>query len=365
MQLGMFMMPNHPPHRAYAEAHAHDLDTLVFADGLGLSEAWVGEHFTCKREPLPCPDILIAQAFLKTSRIKLGAGAFLLPYHVPAELAHRVCWLDHISGGRFMVGIGAGGLPTDCDLFGVDGAAGENRDMMVEAFDLMVKFWTSEGPFEHTGTYYKGGRPRGMAKLGLAYHMTPLTKPYPRVAIAGLSASSPTLRFAGLRGFIPMSLAWSPNYLRSHWEAYVEGAEASGKPVDRNDWRVGCEVYIAETDAEARKLAIDGALGESWRAYMLPLLKELDFLGACKHDPSVSDSDVTVEYLADNVWMIGSPNTVAEKLGALRHKVGAFGCLLQVIYDHTDEMTAYRESVTALKNEVLPKLEATKADAAE
>eukprot|EP01035_Chromulina_nebulosa_P044530 gene44530-60321_t len=61
MNLGYFMMPNHPPHRTYADAHAHNLDTLEFIDSLGYSEAWVGEHYTCKREPLSCPDILIAQ----------------------------------------------------------------------------------------------------------------------------------------------------------------------------------------------------------------------------------------------------------------------------------------------------------------
>jgi alkanesulfonate monooxygenase SsuD/methylene tetrahydromethanopterin reductase-like flavin-dependent oxidoreductase (luciferase family) len=354
VKLGLFMMPNHPPHRSYADGHAHDLDTLVYADQLGLEEAWVGEHFTCRREPMPCPDILIAQALAKTERIRLGAGAFLLPYHLPAELAHRVCWLDHISGGRFMVGIGAGGLPTDCELFGVDGAAGENRERMVEAFDLMVKFWTSTGPFEHSGKYYKGGRPVGMGDLGLAYHMTPFTKPYPKIAIAGLSNASPTLRFAGQRGFIPMSLAWSPDYLRSHWRVFSEGADAAGLVADRRDWRVGCETYIAETDAQARRLVIEGSVGESWREYMLPLLRELNFLGACKHDQSVPDSDVTVEYLADKVWIVGSPRTAIEKLGRLRQQVGEFGTLLQVIYDHTDEKTAYRESMAALQNEVLP-----------
>ena len=356
MKLGYFMMPNHPEHRSYLDAHQHNLDTIEFIDGLGFSEAWVGEHYTCKREPLPCPDILIAQAFAKTERIKLGAGAFLLPYHLPAELAHRIMWLDHISQGRFMVGIGAGGLPTDCDLFGVDGAAGENRDMMVEAFDLMVKFWTSDGPFEHEGTYYKGGRPKGMPDFGLDYHLTPFTKPYPEIAIAGLSNASPTLRFAGLRGFIPMSLAWSPDYLVSHWEAYTDGAEASGRDISRDQWRVGCEIYIAETDAEARDNIINGSVGESWRNYMLSLLKRLDFLGACKHDQSVADSDVTVEYLADNVWVVGSPTTVTEKLEALQHKVGKFGCLLQVGYDHIDEKTAYRNSMRALHDEVLPKI---------
>ncbi|HLG89089.1 MAG TPA: LLM class flavin-dependent oxidoreductase [Alphaproteobacteria bacterium] len=365
MKLGMFMMPNHPRHRTYADAHAHDLDTLIFADRLGYVEGWVGEHFTSKREPVPCPDILIAQALVKTERIRLGAGAFLLPYHVPAELAARISYLDHISGGRFMAGIGAGGLPTDYELFGVDGAHGEHREMMNESIDLIVKLWTSTGSFEHQGKHYKGGRTEGFPKLGLGFHLQPLTKPHPTVAIAGLNEYSPTLKFAGKRGFIPMSLAWSPDYLLTHWQAYKEGCDSVGRAPDRAEWRVGVETYIAETDAEARRRAINGEIGTSWRTYLLPMLKEWGMLGTCKHDQSVADSDVTVEYLVDKVWIVGSPKTVTEKLDAMRRKVGQFGCLLQVIYDHLEEFDAYRWSLTALAQEVLPNFAEPERAAAE
>ena len=365
MKLGLFMMPNYPPHRSYADGHAHDLDTLTFADRMGFVEGWVGEHFTAKREPVPCPDILIAQALVQTKTIRLGAGAFLLPYHVPVELASRISYLDHISGGRFMAGIGASGLPTDWELFGIDGQAGQHREMMNESIDLMVKLWTATEPFTHQGKYYKGNLTGGLPELGLRYHLSPLTKPHPTLAIAGLNEYSPTLKFAGKRGLIPMSLAWGPDYLRTHWQAYVEGCESVGRTPDRNNWRVGCEVYIADTDAEARRRAVEGDMGTSWRTYLLPMLKEWKMLGACKHDQSVPDSDVTVEYLVDNVWIVGSPKTVTEKLGAMRDRVGAFGCLLQVIYDHLDDFQAYRNSLTALVQEVVPVFAEADREAAE
>ncbi len=290
----------------------------------------------------------------QTKTIRLGAGAFLLPYHVPMELASRIAYLDHISGGRFMAGIGAGGLPTDWELFGVDGEAGQHRDMMNESIDLMIRLWTATEPFAHEGKYYKGAFTAGKPELGLGYHFQPLTKPHPTIAIAGLNAYSPTLKFAGRRGFIPMSLAWGPDYLCSHWQAYAEGCEAAGRLPRRSDWRVGCEVYIAETDAEARRRAVSGDMGASWRTYLLPMMKEWNMLGACKHDPAVADSDVTVEYLVDNVWIVGSPRTVTEKLAAMRDRVGRFGTLLQVAYDHIDDFAPYRASLTALAEEVLP-----------
>ena len=54
------------------------------------------------------------------------------------ELAHRVAFLDHMAQGRFMLGVGTSGLPSDWKLFNIDGAAGENRRMTLEALDIMI-----------------------------------------------------------------------------------------------------------------------------------------------------------------------------------------------------------------------------------
>jgi len=143
----------------------------------------------------------------------------------------------------------------------------------------------------------------------------------------------------------------------SHWRVYCQGAESAGLEPRREDWRIGCEIFIAETDAEARRHAVDGAIGECWRNYMLPLMRDNGFVAGCKHDQRVADSDVTVEYLADKVWIVGSVQTAIEKLAALRDRVGDFGCLLQVVYDHLEEMEPYRASLSALNDEVLPQFQ--------
>ena len=44
MQFGLFMMPLHPPHRAFADGYDRDVDQIVLADQLGFREAWVGER---------------------------------------------------------------------------------------------------------------------------------------------------------------------------------------------------------------------------------------------------------------------------------------------------------------------------------
>ena len=102
MKLGLFLMPSHPPERSPYDAQQWDLKCLRMADQYGLAEAWIGEHFTAPWEPVPSPDILIAQALMQTKNIKLGTGAHLLPFHHPIELAARVAYLDHLAQGRYM-----------------------------------------------------------------------------------------------------------------------------------------------------------------------------------------------------------------------------------------------------------------------
>jgi len=129
MQYGLFTMPSHPPERPLYDGHRWDLDTLRWADELGFSEAWIGEHHTAPWEPHPAPDLLIAQALMETKKIRLAPGGFLLPYHHPAELANRVAMLDHMAQGRLNFGVAASGLPSDWAMFNVDGMAGQHREM--------------------------------------------------------------------------------------------------------------------------------------------------------------------------------------------------------------------------------------------
>src|SRR4029453_10578793 len=162
MKYGLFMMPSHPPERNIYDAHQWDLDYLALCESLGYDEAWIGEHFTSPWEPIPAPDIMIAQALMRTKRIKLGTGAHLLPFHHPAELAHRVAYLDHLAQGRFLFGVGSSGLPSDWGLFNIDGNAGQHRDMTREALDIILKLWESEKPFRYEGKFWTVNYPDAM-----------------------------------------------------------------------------------------------------------------------------------------------------------------------------------------------------------
>lgn len=356
MQFGYFAMPPHPPERSPKQCIDWNLQVLRWADELGYTEAWVGEHHTAKWEPIPAPDLLIAQALLQTKNIRLGPGGFLLPYHHPAELAHRGAMLDHMAQGRLNFGVAASGLPSDWVLFNVDGMSGQNREMTREALEIILKMWTSDEPFEFVGKHWTVKKPGPM--LGtLGAHIKPFQRPHPPIGVAGLSQGSETLKLAGERGFIPMSLNLSTEYVRSHWASVEEGARRTGRTPSRADWRLVREVLVAETDEEAMDLAVNGGIARMMREYWLPQLSVFGFLYYVKHDLSVPDSDVTPEYLAKHNWLVGSPRTVIEKLEAVYETVGGFGQLLLFGFDYMDKPEAWRTSMGLFATEVLPKVQ--------
>src|SRR5437764_8284214 len=288
MDYGLFTMPSHPPERSLYDGHQWDLQQLRWADELGFSEAWIGEHHTAPWEPHPSPDLLVAQALMQTQRMRIGPGGFLMPYHHPAELANRVAMLDHIAQGRLNFGVAASGLPSDWAMFHVDGNSGQHREMTREALDIILRLWGDEEEFEYDGKYWKVSQPPLMYET-LRPHIKPFQKPHPPIGVAGLSKNSDTLKLAGERGFIPMSLNLNPAYVGSHWEAVEEGARRSGRAPSRSEWRMVREVFVAETDEAATRLSVRSMMGRQMREYFIPLLAAFGFKEFLKHGPSVPD----------------------------------------------------------------------------
>jgi alkanesulfonate monooxygenase SsuD/methylene tetrahydromethanopterin reductase-like flavin-dependent oxidoreductase (luciferase family) len=355
MEFGYFTMPSHPPERGLKAGHDWDLQTLRWLDELGYKEAWIGEHYTAPWEPHPSPDLLIAQALTQTKRLRIGPGGFLLPYHHPAELAARVAMLDHLSEGRLNFGVAASGLPTDWAMFQVDGTAGVNREMTREALDIILRLWSDEPTFDYKGQFWQVAKPETMFGF-LKPHIYPLQKPHPPIGVAGFSKQSDTLKLAGEKGFLPLSLNLNPAYVASHWEAVEIGAARTGRTPKRADWRLVREVFVADTDEEAMRLSAGGMMGRMMREYFLQLLGNFGFLEYLKHDPSVADSDVTPEYCAKHNWLIGSPATVAEKLERIYREAGGFGGLLVFGFDYADNPEAWHTSLRLLIEEVGPRV---------
>ena len=359
MELGLFTMPLHPPGTNFTEALKADLAQIVALDELGFDEAWIGEHFTAQWESIPSPELFIAQALPVTERIRLGTGVSCMPNHNPFVLASRIAQLDHMAEGRFNWGVGTGSFPGDMQVFGYWGEnpAVDNVAYTRAAIDTVLELWANPEPGVYKTDWWEFTIPEPDDEIGLRFHVRPYQDPHPPIGVAGVSPHSSTLRMAGRRGWIPMSINLiPPGLLKTHWEAIAAGAEEGNREPKLADWRVAREVFVAETTDQARKLALEGNMARDFQNYFLRLLPKVGMLGLMKTHPDMPDSDVTVDYLLDNVFIVGSVDEVTQKLQDLRGEVGQFGTLLAMGHEW-EPYGAWHESMGLLRNEVLPRLE--------
>jgi alkanesulfonate monooxygenase SsuD/methylene tetrahydromethanopterin reductase-like flavin-dependent oxidoreductase (luciferase family) len=363
MRFGYFMMPMHPPGSDVGATLQTDLAQIDRLDQLDFDEAWVGEHFTAEWENIPAPDIFIGAALQRTRNIKLGTGVSCLPNHNPFHLAHRIAMLDQLARGRFLWGIGSGGFPGDFEVVGIDPKTGVQRQISVDIVDAVLALWDSPRPGayrEHDWAYHV---PEYDPRIRKHVHLKPFQKPHPPIAVAGVTEKSETLGLAGERGWIPMSINFvTPRVLQSHWASVVDGAARAGRTPDRNEWRVCRAVHVAPTDEQARREAMQGAIGRDYGDYFLPLLSQTRGLGGLKLEESMPDSAITLEYLLDNVWIVGSPETVIRKIRELHAAVAGFGGLLIGATEWSDA-TVWQRSMDLFASEVVPNLASLEAGA--
>ncbi|MDP5312704.1 LLM class F420-dependent oxidoreductase [Streptomyces poriferorum] len=206
---------------------AHQLEQRGFA-GLYLPEH---THIPVSRETLyPAggelppeygrtldPFVALAQAAAVTERLELGTGITLITQHDPIDLAKQIATLDHVSGGRFTLGLGFGWNVEEAADHGV--AWSTRRELGRDRMALMRALWSAE-PTAYEGEF-------GSVRASHAYPK-PVQKPRgpvvgPRTLIGG--AAGPKL-FAHIAeyadGWLPIGgrgLTESVPALRTAWES--------------------------------------------------------------------------------------------------------------------------------------------------
>ena len=153
---------------------------------------------------------------------------------------------------------------------------------------------------------------------------------------------------------MPLSNGMANEVLKEHWRTYRDAAVAAGNTPRRADWIVCRNFIVADTDEAATDLAVNGEMGRLWREHQLGLTRKLGLLGQLL--PGVDPAEVTVEGLARDLWIVGSPDTVVRKIEELYADVGGFGMLVTVTYNYGDRSDEYRRSFELMGTEVLPRI---------
>lgn len=128
------------------------------------------------------PFVLLAYIGAVTERIRLATGICLIPERHPLTLAKTVSTLDNFSNGRVILGVGAGWLPEETELYGVP--FGKRWTYMRESVEAMKALW-ADGTASYDGTYVRFPEVR--------CDPLPAQRPHPPVII-GAPATERTLR---------------------------------------------------------------------------------------------------------------------------------------------------------------------------
>jgi probable F420-dependent oxidoreductase len=124
------------------------------AEAAGWEAVFVWDHLAFAwGVPSADPWVLLAAVAQATTRVRLGPAVTPLPRRRPAVVAHAVATLDRLSGGRVVLGVGAGGVPAEFAAFREPVEARARAGMLDEALEVVTSLWRGE-PVDFEGEHY-------------------------------------------------------------------------------------------------------------------------------------------------------------------------------------------------------------------
>jgi F420-dependent oxidoreductase-like protein len=214
------------------------LDAVKEAERLGFDSVWTAEAYGS--------DALTPLAWwgAHTERIRLGTGIVQLSARTPAATAMAAITLDHLSGGRFILGLGASGPQV------VEGWYGQSYPRPLartrEYVEVVRAIVARDAPVEHHGDFYDLPL-RGGTGLGKALKSTvhPLRAQIP-IFIAAEGPKNVALAAEVGDGWLPMFFA--PKEDRSYRECLARGFAASGEPRKADRFEVVTTMFVVPGD---------------------------------------------------------------------------------------------------------------------
>ncbi len=321
-------------------------------DELGYDKLWAVEHhFT---DYAACPDNVAYLCWLAgcTERVKLGTGAVIVPWNDPLRVAEKITLLDHVSGGRAVLGLGRGLSRIEYGHFGID--MGESRERFDEA-SRMILDALEKGWIEGSGPFYPQPRTEIRPRPQRGFR--------DRLYCVGMSPDS-VEQAARLGGRLT-------TFTQQLWEHYVEGPLASYREAYRKHHGdeappplTGDLMFCHADPAVAEERGL-----EYMTNYFLTIANHYELMSDHFKDVKGYDSYATASELFKQVGLepaartycsvntYGTPGQIVDKLRRRRELVGEFELNMIVNYGGMSPDQA-EASVRLFAEEVLPELHA-------
>jgi alkanesulfonate monooxygenase SsuD/methylene tetrahydromethanopterin reductase-like flavin-dependent oxidoreductase (luciferase family) len=214
------------------------------AEDIGIDSLWVGGHLASPN-PSPEPIVWLARLVEQTRRAAVGTATLVLPWYPPAIAARQLVDIDRASGGRLIVGVGAGGeFPDDFAAAGVP--VEERFTRLDESIDLLRRFWSGE-PVRHDGRHFRYD--------GLRIQPPPAQAGGPPLVVTGRKVGAMRRAARSGDGWMPY-LYSAERYARSVAKIR-EIAAQTGRNLDTFRWMTYVMVAVDDQPPKAQRTAAE------------------------------------------------------------------------------------------------------------
>lgn len=316
------------------------LEDIKYADKNGFSSVVFAEHHFLDDGWIPRPLIIAAAAAAITKNMRIGTDIVVLPLHHPVAVAEEAAVVDVLSGGRFILGVALGWIRQEFEGFGVpykDRAAIFEQSLYLVRRLLNGETISNDGHFK-----FKGARIRPLP-------VNPQGVPLWMGALA--DAALPRIARVGDAWVMPPGTKLK-ELIRQQKLLNDKRADANQPPF--KEWPLRREAFVAESDTKAWELFAQGLRHEYGKVYR-PL------------HPTYPEND-TIDNLrkwSEDMFVVGSPKTVAEDLKRYQSGLGSTECLVRFQLPNvpgpaiTECLRGFREVIRILDGTYAKTVEAT------
>ncbi|MFC4540330.1 LLM class flavin-dependent oxidoreductase [Halosolutus amylolyticus] len=322
------------------------VDLVQVAEESDFDAAWTAEHHFMPDGHSPSPLTLCAGLATATETIDIGTCVLLAPFRHPIKLAEDAATVDLLSDGRFNLGIGAGYMEREFDVFDV--SMKERAKHVAETIHICREAWT-EGPVSHDGDLYQYS--------DLEVEPKPASENGPPIYLGGTSQQAVDRAAFRGDGFIGnANMGWEPSDAGAGEDGFDHWGDQSNyiaaeHDVDMDDFLVGIlnYCYVAETDEEAWETMLPSFL-YTRRAY-------------AEHSKDRDPDEFTLENLGEERierlkenLLVGSPETIVERL---REAERGAACDIHMLLRMWQPKLNFEENARSIRlfgEEVIPEL---------
>ncbi len=337
------------------ELYNRYLDELEYADELGFDGMCVNEHHQNAYGLMPSP-IVMASALAratKKGKIAIVGSAFGLREH-PLTLAEEHAMIDCITGGRLISGMVRG---IGCEFYSMGMSPAFSHERFHEAHDLVIRAWTETGPFAFEGKHYHFEYVNVWPRV--------YQKPHPPIWCPSQGSyetiewtAHPDRKYTYLQTYSPFAS------VMKFMTGYRDKAREYGYEAQPEQLGWLAPIYVADTDQQAIDEArphIEAFANKFLRNPVEMLLppgytSTASMRNIRKHKSSLSKRQ-TIEALMENeVIIVGSPDTVREKLLHCQRRI-ALGNLLALMQFGTLPADLTKRNMDLFATEIMPVLQ--------